>query len=89
MNSGKVLLGVLAGLAAGAALGILFAPAKGSDTRKKIAHKGKGYADSLKTQFNDLLSTVSENFEKDKPNAVNFDEQGKSASKGTERSVSI
>jgi len=48
MNSGKVLLGVLAGLAAGALLGVLFAPEKGSDTRKKISKKGEDYADSLK-----------------------------------------
>ena len=41
MNSGKVVLGVLAGLAAGAALGILFAPDKGTATRKKISKKGE------------------------------------------------
>ena len=36
MSTGKVMLGILAGLAAGEALGILFAPDKGSETRKKI-----------------------------------------------------
>jgi hypothetical protein len=36
MSSGKVLLGVLAGAAAGALAGILFAPEKGSKTRKRI-----------------------------------------------------
>ena len=36
MKAGKVFLGVLAGVAAGAVLGILFAPDKGSKTRKKI-----------------------------------------------------
>jgi gas vesicle protein len=63
MSSGKVLLGVLAGFAAGALLGVLFAPDKGSATRKKITKKGEEYAESLKEKFNDLLDNVSEKFE--------------------------
>jgi gas vesicle protein len=43
MSSGKVLLGVLAGVAVGATLGILFAPDKGSNTRKKITQKSDDY----------------------------------------------
>ncbi len=39
MNSGKVFLGVVAGLAAGAALGVLFAPEKDSKARKLISKK--------------------------------------------------
>lgn len=46
-NSGKIAIGVAAGLAVGAVLGILFAPAKGSDTRKKIVEEGKELADNL------------------------------------------
>lgn len=43
----RVLLGVLAGIAAGAALGILFAPDKGSETRKKLAKSGSDLKDRL------------------------------------------
>jgi gas vesicle protein len=59
MKSSKVLLGVLAGLAAGAAIGILFAPDKGSKTRKQILSKGGEYADSLKDKFDDLVDMVT------------------------------
>lgn len=58
MNTGKVLLGVLAGAAVGASLGILFAPDKGSVTRKKIVQKGVDMKDAVKEKidgFADIL----------------------------------
>lgn len=60
MSTGKILLGVLAGVAAGALLGVLFAPDKGSVTRKKIVKKGDHYADALKEKFNEYMDTISE-----------------------------
>jgi gas vesicle protein len=51
-KSGKILVAVAAGIAVGTVLGILFAPDKGSETRKKINEKGKKFADDIKEKFN-------------------------------------
>jgi gas vesicle protein len=59
MNSGKIILGALAGLAAGALIGVLFAPDKGSESRHKIVKKGEDYLDSVKNKFNSLLDTIA------------------------------
>ncbi|KAF0232732.1 MAG: hypothetical protein FD181_3845 [Prolixibacteraceae bacterium] len=75
MSSGKVVLGLLAGVAVGALAGILFAPAKGSKTRKRIMNKGENYADSLKDKLNDLLEKTSKKFEKVKEEVTDFTEK--------------
>jgi gas vesicle protein len=85
MSSGKVLLGVLAGFAAGALLGILIAPEKGSDTRKKLSKKGDDFAEALKEKFNEFLDSVSEKFEEVKEEVTDFTEQGKAKSKEAEK----
>jgi gas vesicle protein len=77
MNTGKVVLGVLAGVAAGALLSVLFAPAKGSDTRKKIAKKGEDFTDGLKEKFNEILESISEKFEKTNEEVSDFTEKNK------------
>ena len=63
MNSSKVLLGVLGGVAVGALAGILFAPAKGSKTRKRIVNKGKGYAKDVKEKFDKVSKDFSNQYE--------------------------
>jgi gas vesicle protein len=87
MNSGKVLLGVLAGIAAGAMLGVLMAPEKGSVSRKKISKKGEYYADELKGKFNEFLDVISEKFEKVKKEVSAFTELGKSNLDKAEKEV--
>ena len=62
MISGKVVLGALAGIAAGALIGVLLAPDKGSRSRNKIVKKGEDYLDSMKEQFNSLLDNISGKF---------------------------
>lgn len=63
MSTGKLALGLLAGLAAGAALGILFAPNKGSKTRKKIAKKGEDLTTSLKQEFDEMANRLTDKYE--------------------------
>jgi len=63
MNSSKVLLGVLSGVAVGALAGILLAPNKGSKTRKKIMNKGKYFADDMKGKFEELYENVTDKYE--------------------------
>lgn len=75
MSSGKVVLVLLAGVAAGALAGILFAPAKGSKTRRRIMNKGENYADSLKDKLNDLLDKTNRKFEKVKEEVTDFTEK--------------
>jgi len=60
MSSGKVLLGLLAGVAVGALAGVLLAPDKGSVTRKKILKKSDDYADALRQKFEEYMDTISE-----------------------------
>lgn len=47
-DNSKVFAVLLVGLAAGAALGILFAPDKGNETRDKLAESLKNLGDSIK-----------------------------------------
>jgi gas vesicle protein len=71
MSNSKLLLGFLVGAAVGGALGILLAPDKGSETRRKIMEKGSDVGDALKGKFNDIVDGVKENFGKAKGEAKN------------------
>jgi gas vesicle protein len=59
MKSGKILLGILAGVAVGATLGILFAPDKGWNTRKRISKKAEDAVNDLKEKFDEFVDNIS------------------------------
>lgn len=71
MEKGKIIAGVLGGIALGALLGVLFAPEKGSVTRKKISRKGEEYLDDIKDKFDDFLDNVSEKYSEVKDMVTN------------------
>ena len=87
MDSGKVVLGVLAGIATGAILGILFAPAKGTKTRKKICEKGTECADDLKDKFNEFRESISKKLEQVKEDVCNFTEQAKTKAEEVKKDI--
>jgi gas vesicle protein len=58
-NDTKKMIGaLLIGTAVGAAIGILFAPAKGSETRKAIGQKSGELTDALKEKISDFLESI-------------------------------
>lgn len=61
MKTSHALIGILGGVVVGTALGVLFAPEKGSNTRKKIIKKGTDVTDDLKERVESILNFFSEN----------------------------
>jgi gas vesicle protein len=76
MSTGKVLLGVLLGTAIGAIAGILFAPDKGTATRKKIYQKGDDYVGEVGDKFNAFIESVAHRFEELKAETARMAETG-------------
>jgi gas vesicle protein len=62
METGKVVLGVLAGAAIGAALGILFAPEKGAVTRRNISNKKDDYLDDMDDKYNEFIRNIAKQY---------------------------
>jgi gas vesicle protein len=64
MTTGKAILGIMAGVATGVAIGMLFAPDKGENTRKKIVKKGEDLTQALNEKidkkFNDLIRDIKD-----------------------------
>ena len=63
MSTSRVIISFLVGAAVGGALGILLAPDKGTETRRKIVEKGTEIGDSIsefggtiKDKFNQMVN---------------------------------
>lgn len=77
-SASNLVFGLLAGAAIGAIAGILFAPEKGSDTRKKLMEGAGEAGDSLKNSFNDFVDNVKEKFRDAKTEVEDVAEKGAS-----------
>jgi len=77
MNSGKVVLGLLAGVAAGAILGILLAPEKGKVTRGKISKKGHDISDDLTEKLKGFSDMITDQIEAIKEEALHLAKDAK------------
>lgn len=87
MSSGKVILSLVAGAAAGAVLGILFAPEKGSLTRQQISEKGEDLLDNLKARFDDFITSATNKVEDVKENVEDLIAEGKKKVQETQNNV--
>lgn len=58
-NNMKLLLALLSGAAAGAAMALLFAPAKGEETRENITSSAKKMADAIREKAEEKMSAMS------------------------------
>jgi gas vesicle protein len=69
-EKGRLIAALLIGAAAGAALGLLLAPRKGSETRDMFAEKASELADELKRHFTGSSEAGFQESGKDKDNSL-------------------
>lgn len=77
MSIGKVLIGVMAGIAVGTTIGILYAPDKGSSTRRKISQRGNEYAEDLGNKFNAFVESINKKIEAVNNEVIRMTQNGK------------
>jgi gas vesicle protein len=62
MSAKKIMVGFSIGAVLGALLGIMYAPEKGSITRRRFSKTGYNYSEDLEEKFNNLIDEITEQF---------------------------
>lgn len=62
MTTSKILLSIIAAAGAGAAIGLLYAPDKGTNTRKNISDKGDKLLESLNDSLSQLQGAITKKY---------------------------
>ena len=76
-TSTKIIIGALAGVAAGIAIGMLLAPEKGADTRQKLVDGYHGLGESLKQRFSGIVDMVRDEYEHARDTATDLAKKAK------------
>ena len=63
MSKSKLLAGILIGAAVGTVLGILLAPDKGAETRKKLSQKKDKMRENLMNKFGEVKESIKEKYD--------------------------
>jgi gas vesicle protein len=63
-SASKLLIAVGSGLAIGGILGVLFAPDKGSETRRKLSERGKKISEKVKEKIREEREQKQKRFKK-------------------------
>lgn len=87
-SSSKFLIGFIAGAAAGAIAGILLAPDKGSETRKKVAEKAKKLKTDFEKGFSGQVDDLKEYFRNSvDPTKAKTKKEGKKSGKTADQAT--
>lgn len=93
-NNAKIIVGIAAAAAVGAAIGLIFAPEKGSDLRKKVKKNANSLADDLlnllqkgENRVNDLVGDAESRAKSWKNKAKDDFEEASDVAKGTVKTL--
>lgn len=68
-STSKTIIGFVAGISVGLMFGILYAPQKGSTTRKRIARRSGDIVDDVRDKLDDSVDEIKSRYESTKKDA--------------------